>query len=322
MKSISHFQVTFKLHEKSTEVIIDSGRVTPSRVSGSSRGNVAGFSFRSERRMRLALEDSAALWRYFVVLTYPKEYPVDGRKVKRDIQAFKRWVKRQGIKDMFWGLEFQRRGAPHINILLPESVDKERLSRAWYRIVGSGDELHLKAGTGIEAVRGKDEITSYMIGYLGKRWQKDVPENYREVGRFWGCTKSVKESSTYTYRFGSGDAMEAFLRPVIERYGAMMEEWSKKGSKPYAWKYRGKSFIMWSGSEVINKLIEEVGSVEDNKRLGDEGESVSSLGADVEHVPEVRSGLWFSGHNGRYQGCGGRSDMSGLPSVSSEDLSR
>lgn len=299
MKSLSHFQVTFKLHEKSTEVVIDSGRVTPGNVSGSARGNVTGFSFRSERRMRLALEDSAALWRYFVVLTYPKEYPADGRKVKRDIQAFKRWIKRQGIRDMFWGLEFQRRGAPHINILLPESVDKERLSRAWYRIVGSGDELHLKAGTGIEAVRGKDEITSYMIGYLGKRWQKDVPENYREVGRFWGCTKSVKESSTYTYRFGSGDAMEAFLRPVIERYGAMMEEWSKKGSKPYAWKYRGKSFIMWSGSEVINKLIEEGHYVECNKGVDSQGESVLSGRADDAPIPEVRQSDKSSVDNNR-----------------------
>lgn len=299
MKSLSHFQVTFKLHEKSTEVIIDSGRVIPSRVSGSSRGDVTGFSFRSERRMRLALEDSAALWRYFVVLTYPKEYPVDGRKVKRDIQAFKRWVKRQGINDMFWGLEFQRRGAAHINVLLPESVDKERLSRAWYRIVGSGDELHLKAGTGIERVRGKEEITSYMIGYQWKRWQKDVPENYRDVGRFWGCTKSVKESSTYTYRFASADAMEAFLKPVTEQYSVMMEEWSSKGKKPYAWKYRGKSFVMWSGSEFVNKLIEEVKDVECNKGVDSEGESVFSGRANDAPVPEVRPGVKEGVHDDR-----------------------
>lgn len=258
MKSIPQFQITFQVHNKSAVIGINSGKIVPGKVSGNSRGNVTVFSYRSERRMRLALEDTFEVWKNFAVTTYPGEFPCDGRKVKRDIQALNRWFKRQGVKDIFWGLEFQRRGAPHINFLISSDVDKDKLAAAWYKIVGSGDERHLRAGTGIEAIRGKESVSSYMIGYLGKRWQKDVPIEYANVGRFWGCTRSVQSRGTYTYRFASQEALNAFLRPVVNEYQVKMKEWSQKSKKPYTWQYRGNGFVMWSGSDFITKYLMEV----------------------------------------------------------------
>lgn len=292
MNSISQFQVTFKVHKKSVEINVSSGRLVPSNGSGSVRGNVTGFSYRSERRMRLALEDTADHWKYFVVLTYPGDFPYDGRKVKRDVEAFKRWVKRQGISDMFWGLEFQKRGAAHINVLLPESVDKDKLSQAWFKIVGSGDERHLRAGTGIEAIRGQQEITSYMIGYLSKRWQKEVPEQYKSVGRFWGCTRAVREVGTYTYRFGSYNAMCSFVKPVADEYSSMMAQWAEERKKEYTWKYRGNSFIMWAGSEFVTKYIiggSENVSEDSNERVDTTGGRILPGRSDNGVIPEDRS---------------------------------
>ena len=150
-KSIPQYSLTFKVHKKSTVIHTeDRNIIHPKNCRG--RSAVKGFSYKSERRMRLLLEDTADVWRVYIVLTYPGEFPCDGLKVKRDIEAFRRWLKRQGIKEMFWGLEFQERGAPHINVLLDNRVDKEKLSKSWFKIVGSGDPAHLKAGTSIAGI--------------------------------------------------------------------------------------------------------------------------------------------------------------------------
>lgn len=287
MKSISQFAVSFKIHNKSVEVQIVNSGVIPGKKGAHSRGKVTNFSYKSERRMRLALEDTAKLWDVFAVLTYPGEFPCDGAKVKRDVQALKRWLKRQGIKDIFWGLEFQKRGAPHINLLLSSRVDKDALSLAWFNIVGSGDERHLKAGTQIQKVKDSDAVSTYVIGYQYKRWQKDVPEGYENVGRFWGCTRSSKSPSTYTYSFKSYEALESFLKPVVTQYQSDMDKWSKKKEKPYTWTFRGNSFVMWSGSEFVNKLIEGGCDVEGNESVVKESKSLFCRGSDDVFVSQV-----------------------------------
>jgi hypothetical protein len=83
-------------------------------------------------------------------------------------------------------MEFQSRGAPHFHCFLTAEIPKEEISQAWYRIVGSGDDRHLRAGTRIEALREVYAAGAYAAKYLKKQEQKDVPEGYIEVGRFWG----------------------------------------------------------------------------------------------------------------------------------------
>lgn len=288
MKSISQSYVTFKIHKKSVEVQITSGRALPSKSGAAVRNSITEFSYKSERRMRLLLEDTADLWQSYAVLTYPGSFPMDGKKVKRDIEAFKRWCLRENVKDIFWGLEFQERGAPHINVLLSSWVDKEQLSFAWYRIVGSGDERHLRAGTQISGIKNRDKVTTYVVGYQYKRQQKDVPEDFKNVGRFWGCTRSSKiEASTYTYQYANNEALTAALRPVVAEYEGKIKEWSQNKEKPYTWTFRGNSFVMWSGSEFIKKLIEGgLSSDESNGTICKESEKVLSRRQDDAHVSE------------------------------------
>lgn len=258
MKSISQHSVTFKVHKKSTEIEIIGGRTVPSKTGIKPRGKITEFSYKSARRFRMTLEDNADLAEWFTVLTYPKEFPADGRKVKRDIDVMARRLRRKGCVKGIWGMEFQKRGAPHVNLITKYEIDKAWLSQAWYEVVGSGDPKHLKAGTGTAKVRSKDEAITYMLGYMGKRDQKDVPEEYQNVGRFWGYWGDLvtESTGTYTYRFESSDALESFLQPVVKEYESNMKEWAKDKEKPYTWRYKGKSFVMWSGSKFINQFIE------------------------------------------------------------------
>jgi len=165
----------------------------------SPRGEVGGFSRKS--RMRLMKVCAAIPWglfetRVFTTLTYPKEFPADGRRVKRHLGAFRRrFERRYGKQGVVWKLEFQARGAPHFHLLLslPASVDlvqfRAWLSAAWFEIVGSGDLKHLSAGTQA-AIADTDcgRYFAYGVKSMGsKEYQNQVPEGFEKVGRFWGA---------------------------------------------------------------------------------------------------------------------------------------
>ena len=261
-----HRSVTFKVHKKSVEIIIQRGKLVPGKAAFCVRGKVRGFSYEAERRMRMILEDTIDLWEVLAVLTYPGQFPFDGRKVKRDVHVLIMWLKRQGVSDIFWGLEFQKRGAPHINFLLSSRVDKEKLSKKWFEIVGSGDARHLVSGTTIESIKNKERLPTYVVGYTYKRDQKDVPENFENVGRFWGCTRKSTENATYTYRYKDERALLEAMRPVAEFYQAKMDEWSRGKEKPYTWRFRGNSFVCWNSAEQIEKMIEQ-GVFNDQRRV-------------------------------------------------------
>ena len=166
---------------------------------GGVRGEVAGFSGRSRRRLfrRASATDWAVLGRsVFVTLTYPSEFPLDGRRVKRDLAVFRRaWDSKYGSAVGMWKLEFQRRGAPHFHLaLLCDSDDDLKAVRSWvaetwYRVVGSGDRRHLHAGTQVQLLAANP--AAYFAGYVGgskgsKEYQNHAPEGFASVGRYWG----------------------------------------------------------------------------------------------------------------------------------------
>jgi hypothetical protein len=109
-----------------------------------------------------------------------------------------------------WKLEPQKRGAPHFHLLVWGMLDvnyhlayfdgttglvpaeiarlvrvqeiREWVSQAWYEVVGSGDEKHLRAGTRVEDVRSLNGVSAYLKKYLGK----EVPPEWENAGRWWG----------------------------------------------------------------------------------------------------------------------------------------
>jgi hypothetical protein len=63
------------------------------------------------------------------------------------------------------------------------------MAKAWYECVGSGDEKHLRAGVQLDYFRtGRAGTISYASKYARKQEQKTVPDEFKEIGRFWGVS--------------------------------------------------------------------------------------------------------------------------------------
>lgn len=152
------------------------------------RGEIKGFSRKSRKRLldvlsqipRRAISGGVLL----ITLTYPSQYPSDPSVFKAHLFAFRKRLEREhGDVSVVWRLERQSRGAPHYHLLVfgLKRVDIGWLSRAWYEIVGSGDEKHLRAGTNVVRVRGWRELTAYVSKYVAK-----VDSHGLRWGRLWG----------------------------------------------------------------------------------------------------------------------------------------
>lgn len=157
------------------------------------RGCIREFSDRSRSRLLFTAFNASCEWVGYSVLTYPAEFPMNGPKVKRDVKVLVQWLVYEFDAKVLWGIEFQDRGAPHINFLADKFIPKEKLSRRWYEIVGSGDPKHLVSGAHIEFCKSSDQAAGYMAAaYSAKKSaQKKVPDGFESVGRFWGASRGL-----------------------------------------------------------------------------------------------------------------------------------
>lgn len=175
-----------------SDVIVKVGRGRGSSIR-SVRGKVREFSDRSKRRLLFSAFNACVDWFAFITLTYPMEFPSDGPTTKAHLHKFLVYLHRRypSIKYLA-ALEFQERGAPHFHILVSEFVDLRWLSETWYRVVGSEDPKHLRAGTSVQLVSGRKEGAGYMAKvYTAKGFQKQVPEGFADVGRFWFSSRGL-----------------------------------------------------------------------------------------------------------------------------------
>lgn len=154
------------------------------------RGAIVGLSAKSARRLAFTARNVEG-FRNMITLTYPADYPMDGRIVKKHWEKIRHWLTYRKVGGLWW-LEFQQRGAPHLHVFTTGRVNKEELSRAWFKIVASGDEKHLRAGTRVEALRKPHAVAAYAAKYAKKQAQKEVPEGFAAVGRLWGLFGGCK----------------------------------------------------------------------------------------------------------------------------------
>jgi len=179
-----------------------------SPVQKACRGAISGFTKKSRRRLFMTC--SALPWAVFgqslfITLTYPgdlSEIHLDGPTVKRHLKAFRSaWERKYGSPQAIWKLEFQDRRsgqglrqAPHFHLTVVHQGDvqlvQQWVSQTWFRIVGSGQETHLKAGTQCVVLESYSPA-AYFSGYIGKsrgskEYQHRVPDGFEKVGRFWG----------------------------------------------------------------------------------------------------------------------------------------
>lgn len=185
--------IGFELYRQDV-VVLRQGRA--GRPVDWTRADVTEFSTASRKRLAFVASNTDVRFTTMITLTYPREFPCDGLVVKRNFAAFRGATMRRWDKPSYlWFLEFQRRGAPHIHILLDIRLcsrnDPRWLSATWYRICATGDERHLRAGTRIERIRLPEGARHYVVKEASKMYQKVVPESYQNVGRFWGCSRDV-----------------------------------------------------------------------------------------------------------------------------------
>ena len=157
------------------------------------------FSFSDESRARLlhVCRNSGRHIKSQFCLTYHESYPEDGKQVKAHLHAFITYLKRKFGNDTYylWCLEFQKRGAPHVHFfssLEPASETGAILAKMWVDIINGGDmclqfHAHPKNFFAWDMTSG-----SYLSKeYISKSVQKDVPENFKNVGRFWGNSRNM-----------------------------------------------------------------------------------------------------------------------------------
>ena len=120
-------------------------------------------------------------------LTYGTDYPKDGVIVKAHWRAFIERLRRTGWLEsgsLVWFLEFQQRGAPHFHFLGTEFIGKDWVSKNWAEITRG----NMKSCSSVEAIRKPEAMGWYARKYAMKSEQKEVPQEFKNIGRMWGCS--------------------------------------------------------------------------------------------------------------------------------------
>lgn len=182
-----------------------------SASGGATRGVIQCWSAKSRARLTYRLGTLAIGAQFtgvceMVTLTYPSEFPLSGRVVKRHLAAWRRRMERRyGDRRAVWKLEFQRRGAPHVHVLYdrPEGEDwrefAEEVREMWFQVVGSGDDLHRRFGANVDrqwlhgSKYGEKAAAWYFAKRHAKNYQSDVPAEFADVGRLWGVWRMRAE---------------------------------------------------------------------------------------------------------------------------------
>ncbi len=217
---------------------------------GGIRSQVTKFTNASKRRLMFTARNFSGL-EIMLTLTYPAEFPLDGRTVKDHWRRFRQWMVRNGAKAGLWVLEFQKRGAPHFHVFIREPLDRDKLAKAWFRIVASGDPKHLVAGTRIETFRYPPALGSYVMKYASKMDQKDVPKEFENVGRFWGVWGKPKISQDIHLPQSVGKHL---VRMIRRAHLKQRQSW--KSHKRF--RDNGRSgFVAWETTSVVRRILDE-----------------------------------------------------------------
>jgi len=137
--------------------------------------------------------------------------------------------------DLFWFLEFQQRGAPHFHGLISKEIDENELKTMWYEIVNSKNKRHLEHGAHISPIRSTEAFSHYLTNYLTKEEQKIVPFNFRDVGRFWGYSRSLLDPHIIKIIIGTENELNKFRAEYLRTPRRWMDNkrkyWKKKKYK-------------------------------------------------------------------------------------------
>ncbi|MBV5330641.1 MAG: hypothetical protein JZU65_23925 [Chlorobium sp.] len=137
--------------------------------------------------------------------TYHEVWPENGVAIKKHMDVFRHRLTRKFGKDIhfIWCLEFQQRGAPHFHFFSDLEVTPavhSFLATSWVE-VSKGTPQSLKFHNHPSCfIPWSMKSGAYLAKeYIGKVEQKQVPENFQDVGRFWGASRNMKPQSSLLY---------------------------------------------------------------------------------------------------------------------------
>ena len=193
-------EITAQIFRRSVEVSVtgspDDADVPHSRGD---RAAIDGFSLSSRRRLVRTIYDQPfpeGECTQFA-LTFHDYYPMDGQALKKMLNLFLTHLRKKFPNFKYlWVLEFQRRGAPHFHFFIDRSFDnqdfRDYVARLWCDCTGGGTremyEYHRDYRNFIDWILSP----GYAVKYLSKGYQKQVPERFSSVGRFWGCSRDFR----------------------------------------------------------------------------------------------------------------------------------
>ena len=209
--SVPHY-----LHVYANDVVIERHLkfTHPSKGGRGTRNCITELSKKALKRLAFFASNCTQEFHTMITLTYPQNYTNDGKLVKEHLNHFLVSLrrKRRDIR-YFWFLEFQYNGSPHFHIFLSTKfIEWDWVALAWYDIVGSENVNHLDAGTKIERVKKKKGARHYAVKYACKCWQKIVPGQYKNVGRFWGHSEGIEPKIIHSIQLLGYDDCRHFLR--------------------------------------------------------------------------------------------------------------
>lgn len=206
------------VYRRGVEIVRKSMLVTqPGRIRGD-RQPIEELSMRSLVGLAFVAANTTVEFLSLMTLTYGLVFPHSGVELKRDLNRFLVQLKRAwGKHDYLWVMEFQDRGAPHIHMVstlpAPNSRQRDKFAELWLRCsgvvkgstycemppsravkdrweTGWGVHRHPKTWEGLRSVDGG---ARYIVKYSLKMRQKTVPADFRLCGRFWACSRGVKD---------------------------------------------------------------------------------------------------------------------------------
>ena len=243
------------------------------------RGEVQSFTASSRSRLLSWLSCAKPSYRIMITLTLP-HVETDGALFKAKLDRFLDYAMRKAPEgaSMTWFLEFQKRGAPHAHILTNFRIDKEWVSSTWATmwsdrmesILGRSEGLlarHAmeKASTRCEYLRSAGVMKRYACKYSAKTDQKEVPEKYSHVGRFWGIRGSRERVAAATWRKACVAGFWGFPGDVIRMFWIRFNRFllDKERYRVFRWsKGTGVSVYFSEGStesvtEALKRLLED-----------------------------------------------------------------
>lgn len=165
------------------------------------RGEVTEFSRKSRRRLiqkMMKVESSRLCDPVFLTLTWHKEWKADHDEVQRQLNAFLQAVRRKWEDyEYIWRLEFQKRGAPHIHMILWRPAGSKGLdandvekwaSETWHRITEEPSAHHKEYGADCRQITSWREASAYVSKYCAKLEKRPQIEY---TGRRWAASQSL-----------------------------------------------------------------------------------------------------------------------------------